>query len=39
MNRMLGNVEQQTATMHQAFVQLGLSDVAAAEFTDNGILT
>jgi hypothetical protein len=38
MNRMLGNVEQQTATIHQVFVRLGLSDIAAAEFTDNGII-
>jgi hypothetical protein len=34
----LGNVQEQTAQMRQAFMRLGLSDVAAAEFMDNSII-
>jgi len=34
---MAANVQDQTAQIRAALVRLGLSDVAAAEFTDNGI--
>jgi hypothetical protein len=34
---MVANVQDQTAQIRAALVRLGLSDVAAAEFTDNGI--
>jgi len=31
------NIQEQTAQMRQAFMRLGMSQMVANEFTDNGI--